>query len=112
MTQLFRLQNVATKRRDRINSDEEERQRQGFELQSAVRFADARRPGGCSDGDGRVRRRKSPDAHVRPRGHDLAHQLGWRRRKDESELGFVLDIERGYWAKDTKASDDDDAPTR
>ena len=39
MRQLFRLQNVATNRRDRINSDEEERQRKGYELQSVVRFA-------------------------------------------------------------------------
>src|SRR5262249_54235828 len=35
---LFRLQNVVTKRRDRINSDEEERQRQGYDIQSAIRF--------------------------------------------------------------------------
>ena len=33
------LQNVATKRRDRINSDEEERLRMGYELRTAVRFA-------------------------------------------------------------------------
>ena len=31
---LFRLQNVSTKRRDRINSDEEERQRLGFEIRT------------------------------------------------------------------------------
>ncbi len=31
MNNLFRLQNVSTKRRDRISSDEEERLRQGFE---------------------------------------------------------------------------------
>ena len=29
---LFRLQNVSTRRRDKINSDEEERQRQGYEI--------------------------------------------------------------------------------
>src|SRR6266568_1412995 len=38
--QLFRLQNVATRRRDKINSDEEERMRQGFEIRTAVRFAE------------------------------------------------------------------------
>ena len=36
---LLRLQNVATKRRDRINSDEENRVRQGFELRTGIRFA-------------------------------------------------------------------------
>src|SRR5262249_31384401 len=40
LTRLFRLQNVGTKRRDRINSDEEERVRQGFELRTGVRFAE------------------------------------------------------------------------
>ncbi|MER3411714.1 MAG: hypothetical protein C4305_04975, partial [Thermoleophilia bacterium] len=36
---LLRLQNVSTVRRDRINSDEEERVRQGFEIWTTVRFA-------------------------------------------------------------------------
>jgi hypothetical protein len=37
---LFRMQNVDCRRVDRINSDEEERTRQGYELRSAVRFAE------------------------------------------------------------------------
>src|SRR5262249_25089105 len=37
---LFRLHNVATRRRDRINSDEEERRRQGFEVETAFRFVE------------------------------------------------------------------------
>src|SRR5690606_4982990 len=35
---LMRMQNVTTKRRDRINSDEEERTRMGYELRTGVRF--------------------------------------------------------------------------
>src|SRR5207244_4961612 len=40
LDRLFRLQNVSTRRRDRINSDEEERLRQGFEIRTGVRFAE------------------------------------------------------------------------
>ena len=35
---LLRMQNVSTKRRDRINADEEERQRWGYELRTGLRF--------------------------------------------------------------------------
>ena len=37
----FRLQNVTTKRTDRINSDEEERFRLGFELRTAIRSTES-----------------------------------------------------------------------
>src|SRR5262249_28053276 len=42
-TRLFRLQNVVTKRREKITSDEEERQRLGYEIRTGVRFGE---PGG------------------------------------------------------------------
>src|SRR6266567_3374213 len=35
---LFKLQNVSTRRRDKINSDEEERLRQGYDIRTAVRL--------------------------------------------------------------------------
>ena len=40
MPNLFRMQNVVTRRRDRINSDEEERVRMGYDLRTGVRFAE------------------------------------------------------------------------
>ena len=76
LSELLRLQNVATRRRDRINSDEEERQRQGYEVRTGVRFAERRR----------ARRRAAPATvaaptasqlatlDLRPRGDDLADQ--------------------------------------
>ena len=109
---LFRLHNVATRRRDRINSDEEERQRQGFEVVSGFRFA--------------VRNnqlsRRIADA-VGAGGEPLATltygetaQLwrinrGRRRRADHDQLGFLLDVDRGYWANESdEATDDDEDP--
>jgi hypothetical protein len=40
LTQLLRLQNVSTRRRDKISSDEEERTRLGYDIITGVRFAD------------------------------------------------------------------------
>ena len=38
ITNLMRMHNVSTRRRDRINSDEEERTRMGYEIKTGVRF--------------------------------------------------------------------------
>jgi very-short-patch-repair endonuclease len=107
MRQLFRMQNVTTRRRDRINSDEEERQRKGYELQTAIRFADVH-------GHTAVQ-----TATVGGSGGTLAKlayghastiwriNRGWKRRRRDSEIGFVLDVERGYWARDKQADPED-----
>lgn len=106
-TELLRLQNVATRRRDRISSDEEERQRQGFEVRTAVKFAQydgqtARRHGEAEGSGG-------PLVSI-----DYGHaatiwrvNLGWSRRANRDQLGFVLDTERGYWARNDQAVVDD-----
>lgn len=99
MRHLFRLENVSTKRRDKINSDEEERMRQGFEIITGVRFAE------------QSERPTSREATIERKGDVLAKltygpsatlwriNLGWKRRKEKETRGFVLDTERGYWAK-------------
>lgn len=110
LTQLFRLQNVATRRRDRINSDEEERLRLGYEIQTSIRFAEhAGRP-------------SSRMAEVRRDGDALAVMsygqsatiwrlnLGWARRRNREQHGFVLDIERGYWQRSEAMEEDEDDP--
>ena len=108
---LFRMQNVATRRRDRINSDEEERFRLGYELRTGVRFAlrggvvSARQAQVVSDGG-------QPVASL-IYGHGAAlwrMNLGWRRRKNKDQTGYVLDIERGYWAKSQVVDDDPEDP--
>jgi ATP-dependent helicase YprA (DUF1998 family) len=110
---LFRLQNVSTKRRDRISSDEEERMRQGFELRTALRFQETQ-AGELSAQSARL---------IGPDGTLIASltyagaatlwriNMGWKRRANPNELGFVLDIERGYWAKENDNQDDPDDPT-
>ncbi|HEX4956408.1 MAG TPA: DEAD/DEAH box helicase [Thermoanaerobaculia bacterium] len=108
---LFRMRNVLTRRRDRIHSDEEERQRQGYELATAVRFAESQ---------GRV---DVETASVSEGGELLAEltyggsatlwrmNRGWRRRKEKALVGFMLDLELGRWTKDESAAlDEDDLP--
>lgn len=105
---LFRMQSVATRRRDRINSDEEERQRLGYELLSGFHFA---------------RYRDTPSrrvAEVRAGSDRLAVltygqaatiwriNLGWRKRQNQAIHGFVLDTERGYWQKNEFLNDEED----
>ncbi|MBE0418497.1 MAG: DEAD/DEAH box helicase, partial [Coriobacteriia bacterium] len=115
--QLFRLTNVGTARRDRISSDEEERQRQGFELQTAFRFAD--RDGVLSKQTATVEAEGGPLATL-SYGHAATlwrMNLGFRRRKDKNVLGFVIDIDTGFWAKsdvveDTAESENDPAVNR
>ena len=36
--------------------------------------------------------------------------LGWARRRDKEQRGFLLDLERGYWAKNDQAADDEGDP--
>ena len=108
LRQLLRLQNVATRRREKINSDEEERMRLGYEIRTGVRFAD-------QAGHLAVR-----TATVEGSTGTLAYltygqaatlwrlNLGWTRRKNREQHGFVLDVERGYWAKNDQLPEDED----
>src|SRR6266704_368312 len=110
---LFRLQNVATRRRDKINSDEEERMRLGYEIRTAVRFAEQN--GRPAFHLGTVEREGGEQATLArlTYGHAATLwriNLGWIRRKDKALYGFVLDTERGYWAKGEQSTDDPDDP--
>ncbi len=110
MDTLLRMQNVATRRRDRISSDEEERQRQGFEVRTTMRFAEHQ--GGRAQRTGEARHEETVLAKL-----DYGQaatiwrvNLGWTRRANRDQLGFVLDTERGYWARNEQeqAQDPDD----
>lgn len=108
--QLFRMQNVVTKRKDRINSDEEERQRFGYDLISGIRFAE------------RENQPRYKTASIKNESEEIAKltygssatiwriNLGWRRRKEETNYGFILDLERGYWARNQMNNEDEDDP--
>jgi ATP-dependent helicase YprA (DUF1998 family)/very-short-patch-repair endonuclease len=107
LRQLFRIQNVSTKRKDRINCDEEERQRQGYEIKTGIQFAPQ---------NGKPSYRQSLLEH--PIEGVLAKliygnaaiiwriNMGWKRSDERS--GFVLDTERGYWGSNNSAIEQDE----
>lgn len=107
MRQLFRMQNVSTRRRDRINSDEEERMRLGYEIITGVRFAVY---------DGQRALQSATITHQEAQLATLTYgntatiwriNLGWTRRKVKEQYGFVLDAERGYWARNDDQEESD-----
>ena len=110
MEQLFRLQNVSAKRRERINCDEEERFRLGYELRTGIRFAThggkkSIKTAVVIDTEGSIATISYGGAATLWRIN-----LGWLRRQKDNHPGFILDTERGYWAKRQGADDDDQDP--
>ena len=98
--ELYRVETVETLRTDRISVNDEDRQRQGYELQTTYRFM----PGP----DNRVQKHQ---AEVRQGEETLAGltyapaariwriNRGWRRRKDKNQLGFYINPITGTWSK-------------
>jgi len=97
---LYRIENVETVALERISVNDEERQRQGYELQTTYRFMPG--PGGllerhdsiadCDD-TAVARLAYSPSARI------WRINKGWRRRKDKKQLGFYINPLSGRWSK-------------
>ena len=106
---LFRLQNVSTRRVDRIISDEEERVRYGYEIRTALRFASH----GSARSVTRAQAVAADPVATLHYGHAATLwriNMGWRRRANAAETGFLLDVERGYWSTNKQDAEDKDSP--
>jgi ATP-dependent helicase YprA (DUF1998 family) len=99
MTNLFRMQNVVARIRERINSDEEERQRNGYDLKSGV--AMPRQTTSLKLDDGGQARVALVYGHA---ATVWRINQGWRHRARPEQMGFPLDTERGDWV--TKKDED------
>lgn len=103
---IYRIENVATFPAERITANDEERQRQGFELQTTFEWKG--REGGldvlrgkASDADGDlVRLAYGPGATI------TRLNKGLRRRADRTVMGFTIDPVSGYWAKNEDEGDE------
>lgn len=104
---LYPIEQVATRRTNRITSDEEERQRQGYETVTTLcydeengqrRVTEAEATEG---GEALLRIRYGPAATL------WRVNLGWLRRQEKTVYGFSLDANTGEWTRDK----DGQAPT-
>jgi hypothetical protein len=108
---VYRIENVATQPAERITANDEERQRQGYELQTTFEWAirdhvlDVRR-GSVADGAGEiVRLAYGPGATI------TRLNKGLRRRANRTQFGFNIDPVSGYWAKNEDEGDEPTDPT-
>ncbi|MEW6519201.1 MAG: DEAD/DEAH box helicase [Thermodesulfobacteriota bacterium] len=97
---LYRIETVETIPVERISVNDEERQRQGFELQTAYRFL----PGP----DGLIQKTEATvllgDEQLATLTYAPAARIwrinrGWRRRCDKNQLGFYINPISGVWSK-------------
>lgn len=107
----YRIENVSTQPAERITANDEERQRQGFDLQTTFEWAtrdhilDVRR-GVALDDDGEIARLAyGPGATI------TRLNKGLRRRQNRTQLGFRMDPVSGYWAKNEDEDDEPQDPT-
>ena len=102
---LLRLTSVRTARRDRISSDEEERRRAGFELQTSYRFGHHGGKAGridatAADENGSLLSLAYGDsATVR------VTNIGRRRRQNPDIQGYLIDVTTGRWLKENERED-------
>jgi superfamily II DNA/RNA helicase len=112
VTNVFRIENVATHPAERITANDEERQRQGFELQTTFEWAvrdnllDVRKGAAIAsqtddESDGVIARLAyGPGATI------TRLNKGLRRRADRTQLGFRIDPVSGWWAKNESENED------
>jgi hypothetical protein len=105
---VFRIDNVSTRLAERITANDEERQRQGFDLQTTFSFARS-----TTWLDGEVLLGEDLVARLSYAGSATLRRLnkGLRRRRNQSVNGFEIDPRTGYWRKsEDEGEDGDDGP--
>ena len=102
---LIRLQNVSTKRKQKITSDEEERLRLGYKLKTGFRFVLKHGELSCEIAEIKSKDNNMLIGHL-VYGHSAniwRINMGWLNSKYN---GFLLDIETGFWKGDRYSSED------
>ena len=106
ISNLYRIEQVSTRRARRITSDEEERQRQGYEMITTLRFSEEN---GRKRIQGMVLEEQDEELlklRYGPAATIWRINLGWHRRDRKSIYGFSVDANTGEWTKDAQAPTD------
>ena len=103
---LYRIETVETKAVERISVNEEDRQRQGFDIITTYRFEplasglpEKQEADAMAGGEAALRITYSPSASL------WRINRGWRRRKDKNQLGFYINPLSGQWSKQEDEGD-------
>lgn len=109
---ILRIDNVETVPTERITANDEERQRQGFDIQTV--FAWPRRGGGYDVQSAIVGDQEGPIMRLDyASGAGISRvNKGLRRRREKSILGFEIDTATGRWAASTPEDEQVEAPDR
>lgn len=108
---LMQLQSVITVRRERISADEEERNRQGFELMTSYRFAGSVVQPRCAEAAVSVDGTVIADVVYGDGATVRVTNVGRVNRKNKNEHGYWLDLVSGQWLSEAKANAADDEET-
>lgn len=101
---LYRIETVETLPVERISINDEDRQRQGFELQTTYRFLPSK-DGKIASVKSHVRAGENPgesplaELTYAPAARIWRINRGWRRRKNKEQLGFYINPVTGQWSK-------------
>jgi len=98
--ELYRIETVETEPVERISANEEERQRQGYELQTTYRYLPG--PNGqTQQTNARVLNGSDCIAEITyaPAARIWRINRGWRRRKNPNQLGFYINPISGLWSR-------------
>jgi Lhr-like helicase len=112
VNELYRIETVETKPVERISVNDEDRQRQGFEIVTTYRFLPG--PGGAEQKyEASVIHGNKPAAKLTysPAASLWRINRGWRRRKDKQQLGFYINPLTGMWSKEDTGEEAEEEPS-
>jgi superfamily II DNA/RNA helicase len=110
---LYQIEQVNTQRADRITSDDEERQRLGYELLTTYEFPKENGVVKVDKAEVSVGSQPLLELSYAPATQISRINLGWRRRENKNDMGFPIHPISGRWGGEKQLigeGGDDDGP--